>query len=268
MDRTLIAIGGAIRLSGAALQVFYRLSGAENGRICILPTASSREESGLEYVDALNQFGLKHKAVLLPVRQRLDGENTEFLEAVRGASGIFLTGGNSLRLTSAIGGTALHQELLDAYQRGAVIAGSSAGSAALSTLLIERGNSGSHPRHHIASFVPGLGFIASIIFDQHFRQRNRMGRLLYALASNPALLCVGIDEDTAAVIRSGVLKVCGSGAVTILDGSGLVHSNIAELSGSQLAAVSGVRLHILTHGCSFHLEKRCAQIPEKHPEEK
>jgi cyanophycinase len=263
MSGTLIAIGGAARMDGAALEAFYQYSGGADACITILPTASLREESGHEFTAAMETLGLKRPAQLLPVRQRCDCENSAFLQAVRQSSGVFLTGGNPLRLTTILGGTPLHQELLALYQRGAVVAGSSAGSAALSALMISQGSSGSHPRNRMANFVPGLGLISKLIFDQHFRQRNRMGRLIYAVASNPGLLGVGIDEDTAAIVQDNLLSVRGSSAVTIVDGTSITQSNLADLNGSQMAAVSGVRLHILTHGCTFDLDKRTAQIPTK-----
>lgn len=265
MSGTIMAIGGNIRLDGPIIETFYQFSGGADGRIAILPTASERPESGTEYAQRLDELGLgsARSAWVLPVHERQHAGVPEFLNCIREATGIFITGGNPVRLTAVLGGTALHQELLAAHQRGAVIAGSSAGSAALGGLMIASGHGGPYARQRIAQFAPGLGILSNVIFDQHFRQRNRLGRLIYAVASNPSLLGIGIDEDTVAILQDDQLRVLGSSAVTIVDGSDVTESNVADAVSGQVIAISGVRLHVLTHGSTFDLQTRCARISAK-----
>jgi cyanophycinase len=135
--------------------------------------------------------------------------------------------------------------------------------------MLAYGKNGATPRQSSAQFVPGLGFTNRIIFDQHFRQRDRLGRLLYAVANHPGKLGVGVDENTAAVIEADgptqteVLTVIGQNAVTIVDGRAIEATDVSELKPRQPVAVSGVRLHVLTHGCTFHLPEYRAHIPEK-----
>ena len=265
MSGTIMAIGGNIRLEGPIMEAFYHFSGGADGRIAILPTASERPESGTEYAHRLDEMGLRgaRSAWVLPVHTRQDTAVPEFLDCIREATGIFITGGNQVRLAAVLGGTIMHQELLAAHQRGAVIAGSSAGSGALSAVMIASGHGGPYARQRIAQFAPGLGLVSNVIFDQHFRQRNRLGRLIFAVACNPGFLGIGIDEDTAAILQGNRLRVLGSSAVTIVDGSAITESNVAEAASGQVIAISGVRLHVLTRGCTFDLQTRCASIAEK-----
>src|SRR5205809_786365 len=119
--------------------------------------------------------------------------------SVREATGIFLTGGNQLRLSSTIGGTRLADAILDRFQHGAVVAGTSAGASAMSSHMIAFGASGATPKHRMAQIAAGLGVLPGVIVDQHFQQRNRLGRLLSLIAQNPSLLAPALDEDTAGV---------------------------------------------------------------------
>ena len=159
-------------------------------------------------------------------------------------------------------GLGLEAAILDAYHRGAVIAGTSAGAAVMPKVMIAYGKSGPTPRERIAQFAPGLGLTDKIVFDQHFRQKDRLGRLLYLIASHPGLLGVGIDENTAAVVEDEIfITVTGSGAVTIVDGRDMEATNVAEIEHGGAVAVSNIRIHVLTRGCSFDVSSRKASIP-------
>ena len=130
-------------------------------------------------------------------------------------------------------------------------------------VMIAYGKGGPTPRERIAQFAPGLGLTEKIVFDQHFRQKDRLGRLLYLIASHPGLLGVGIDENTAAIVEDeSFVTVSGSGAVTIVDGSEIESTNVAEVENGGAVAVSNVRIHILTSGCSFDVNTRKANIPK------
>jgi cyanophycinase len=258
---TLMAIGGGLSLEGEVLQEFYRRSGGAAGRVVILPTASLLADSGREVAQALAKLGLRSPARVLPLRSRADASRPEFIRAAREASGLFMTGGDQSRLAEALCETPFYQAMLEMHRRGGTVAGTSAGAAALSEMMITCGESGSLPYPNMARFSPGLGLIASCVFDQHFRQRNRIGRLLYAVACHPELVGIGVDEDTAAVVNGDMLSVSGSGAVTVVDGAGLtgtsLHAMRLSASGeNKIAALSGVCLHILTRGGQYDLRNR------------
>ena len=126
------------------------------------------------------------------------------------ATGVFLTGGNQLRLSSTIGGTPLAQAIVRRHREGAVVAGTSAGASAMSTHMVAFGASGATPKQRMVQMAAGLGLLPGVIVDQHFEQRNRLGRLLAIIAQNPSLLGIGVDEDTAGVVGPDrVLEVVG-----------------------------------------------------------
>ena len=176
--------------------------------------------------------------------------------AVADATGIFLTGGNQLRLSSTIGGTHLAQAIHDRFAAGAAVAGTSAGASALSSHMIAFGASGATPKQRMAQIAAGLGVLPGVIIDQHFQQRNRLGRLLSLIAQNPSLLGLGIDEDTAGVVGPDhVMEVIGRGSITIVDGAGL-ETDSWEVGGHRPIMLSNVVLHSLPAGYRFDLRAR------------
>ena len=173
-----------------------------------------------------------------------------------GATGIFLTGGNQLRLSSTIGGTRLSRAIEERHHAGAVVAGTSAGASALSTHMIAFGASGLTPKQRMAQISAGLGLLPGVIIDQHFQQRNRLGRLLALVAQNPSLLGIGIDEDTAGVVTPDqVFEVIGRGSVTIVDGTA-AETDAWEVSGHRPLMISNVVMHSLPAGYRFDLRRR------------
>lgn len=261
--KTLIAIGGAADLEDPVIfQEFIKRAGRSNARIVILPQASGLKDTGKEYIRALQKLGVKHKPISLEFRDRSKADDPRHIQAVRQATGIFIAGGTQMRLAFTIGGTKLEDELHHAYQRGAVICGTSAGTAIMSKVMLSYGHGGATPRERIAQFSQGFGFTDKIVFDQHFRQRDRLGRLTYAVTAHPRLLGVGVDENTAAVVEDDSrISVIGKSAVTIVDGKNATASNIAEVTASRPIAVSGLIIHLLTPGCTYDIKKRRAHIP-------
>jgi cyanophycinase len=262
--KTLMAMGGALNhKKPTVLREFLRRAGGERAHITILPQASALEDTGQFYEDLFRELGAG-QATAIGFRQRGEADSPERLAVLKKTNGIFIAGGNQMRLTALIGGTKLEAELHRAYQRGAVVGGTSAGAAILSKVMLAYGKRGPTPREGIAQFLPGFGFTEKIIFDQHFRQRDRIGRLIYAVAASPALLGVGVDEDTAAIlVDDDEITVTGSGSVTILDGSQIVETDVAEIENRGPVAVSGLNLHILTDRCTYKLSTRKTYIPQK-----
>jgi cyanophycinase len=263
MTTTLMAIGGAVNFEEPVIfKEFVRRTGGAKARIAILPQASGLKDTGKEYVKTFQELGVKSKPISLEFRERKLADKKDHLDMLRNATGIFIAGGTQIRITSLIGGTEFEQELLSAFRRGAVVAGTSAGTAVMSRVMIAYGKGGATPREGLARFSPGLGFTDKILFDQHFRQRDRLGRLAYAISMHPGALGVGVDENTCAIVEDDRrISVLGKHAVTIVDGKDMVSTNVAEVEGSRPVAVSGLKIHVLTQGCSFDVKKREAKIP-------
>lgn len=252
----LMAIGGAEdKLDDKViLSSFVRLAGGKKARIAIVPTASSFEDAGLRYKAIFLGMGVE-SAEVVNIQSRDDANSDEQIEVLDDATGIFLTGGNQVRLSVLIGGTRFEQTVRRKHQQGAVIAGTSAGASILSAHMVAGGAGGAVPKQRMAQMVAGFGLISNVIIDQHFRQRNRIGRLLALVATNPGLLGIGIDEDTAAVFQHGRLEVIGRHSVTVVDGSEM-YSDIFRVKGHGEVTVSNARLHVLPAGRTFDLETR------------
>jgi cyanophycinase len=257
-DGTVIIIGGAedkVR-DRVILNRFVTLAGGRDATIAVISTASSMgAEAGERYRQVFTELGVAHVRPLHAVTRPQANDETAAI-AVRDATGVFLTGGNQLRLSSTIGGTRLADAMLERFRHGAVVAGTSAGASAMSSHMIAFGASGATPKHRMAQIAAGLGMLPGVIVDQHFQQRNRLGRLLSLIAQNPSLLGLGVDEDTAGVVGPDhVLEVIGRGSITVVDGSAS-ETDAWEVHGHKPLMISGVVLHSLPAGYRFDLRRR------------
>lgn len=255
----LIPIGGAEDKDGDAtiLRRFVSLCGGRAARLAVIPTASRLRDTGQRYVELFRRFGARD-VTALRFRSRHDCQEGALLDALRGSSGVFLTGGNQTRLADVLGGTPVQESLLTMHRsRGVHVAGTSAGAAVMSSRMIAHGRSGDVPYPDMVALDRGLGFTETLIIDQHFSQRDRLGRLLCAMAYNPRKLGLGLDEDTSVFIGpDDVLEVVGSGTVTIVDPAQMRCPGRDELPLDSPLALIGVRLHILTPGMAFDLTTR------------
>ncbi len=261
----IVPVGGAEDKEGQSniLRKFLDVSGGESARIVIIPTASTLEDTGRRYEKLFKKLGAD-EAKALPFATRDDANKKEWLDYIDKAHGIFITGGNQLRLTTILGGTLVARAIRRANAHGVTVGGTSAGAAILSEHMIAFGAEGHTPHAGAVTLVPGFGLTNRIMIDQHFRQRDRLGRLLTALAYNPFAVGVGLDEDTAAFIDSErKLTVVGAGALTIVDASELAHSSIAEAKEGHPVSMTNVRLHVLIEGGTFDLETRRAFAPTR-----
>ncbi len=255
---TIILIGGAEEKVHDAeiLRRFVKFCGSDRARMVIIPTASETRDKGQRYESVFKSVGVR-SVRSLPFETRSDCERDDWLKVLREADGVFLTGGNQLRLSTTLGGTSAAKLLRRLNADGVPMAGTSAGAAFLPEHMIALGEEGSTPRGDMVTLAPGLGLTNRVIVDQHFRQRDRLGRLLTALAYNPFAIGVGLDEDTAAFIApDNQLEVVGSGALTIVDPSAVEHSSMDSARKSYPVCLIGVRLHILVDGATFNLETR------------
>ncbi|TCC49717.1 cyanophycinase [Kribbella capetownensis] len=253
----LFAIGGAEdKLKRrTVLQEFVESAGGSKARIVVVPTASALGPDVVDVYHAL--FAALGAASVVGVRpeNREDADDPAFLEPLEDATGIFMTGGNQLKLAGVVTGTAFGRAVTAAHDRGATVGGTSAGASILAEHMIAFGRSGATPRQRMSQLSGGLGLVQGAIVDQHFAQRNRYGRLLSLVAQSPGLLGIGVDEDTAAVVRGTHLEVVGRGAVTIFDGSRIA-SNAHYAKRSEPILASGVVLHVLPATATFDLEAR------------
>jgi cyanophycinase len=252
----LIIIGGHEDKDGDALilrEVARRLG---RGKL-VVATVASHEPAG--YFDAYRQaFGRLgcDGVVELYVSERSESLTDKALATLDEAAGVFFTGGDQLRIASQIGDTPIERRIREIHAAGGVIAGTSAGASVMSETMLAKGPSGGSYRIGDLHMAPGLGLLRNVIIDQHFAERGRFGRLLGAVAQNPRVLGLGIDENTAIVVEANDLKVIGSGAVYVVDGAGVTHSNIAEERPERPLSIYDVRLHVLSAGDRLTLDDR------------
>lgn len=254
----IIPIGGAEEKlhSPEILDRFVEVCGGKEARIAIIPTASELEDTGRNYEKLFRKLGIKHSRVLQMIT-REDCHSEEFLDYIENSDGVFMTGGNQLRLSTTLGGTPVAQIIRRRNAAGMHVAGTSAGAAFMPEHMIAGGDEGSTPSPGMVTMAPGLGLTNNFIIDQHFRQRDRLGRLLTALAYNPFAIGIGLDEDTAAFIRPGDdLEVVGSGGITIIDPTHLTYSSMDRARRGEPVSLIGIKLHILVAGGRFEIAAR------------
>jgi cyanophycinase len=243
------------------LRRFIEVSGGAAARISVIPTASRLAETGPRYEAIFRNLGAAHVRSL-PFESRADAEREDWLDLLEQSTGVFLTGGNQLQLSTILGGTPVAKAVRRLNARGVAVGGTSAGAAILSEHMIAFGSGGATPKAGLASLAPGFGMTNRLVIDQHFRQRDRLGRLLSVLAFNPFAVGIGLDEDTAAFIDPGdVLHVEGAGAITVVDVSRLGHSSMGHAKAGQAICLTGIQLHILTRGSTFNLHTRTPTPP-------
>ncbi|HUG15594.1 MAG TPA: cyanophycinase [Thermomicrobiales bacterium] len=253
----LLAIGGAEDKfrDRAILRRFTELAGGDDARIAIIPTASVIDDAGQRYKAIFLELGATSAEVLY-VGRREDANTDELVELVEHSTGIFITGGNQIRVASILGGTRVGNAVIRCHRAGVPVGGTSAGASVMSTVMVAGGRSGATPRTHTAQMSPGLGLIDNVIIDQHFRERDRVGRLVTMVSHNPGLLGLGIDEDTAALIwPHGTLDVIGRGSVLIVDGAEM-RSDIHSARGKRPLTIANVIMHFVADGGKFDLDGR------------
>ncbi|HTV96624.1 MAG TPA: cyanophycinase [Steroidobacteraceae bacterium] len=256
----IIPIGGAEEKESSPqiLQRFVELAGGDRADIVILPTASLASSTGSRYEHIFSDMGAR-RVVSLDFDTRRDAQEPGRLERLRQASGVFFTGGNQLRLSTLIGGTSVAKSVRQMNAAGIPVAGTSAGAAFLCEHMIAFGDEGSTPIAGSVRLAPGLGLTNRFIIDQHFRQRDRLGRLLTALAYNPFAVGIGLDEDTAALISpDNTLEVEGSGGITVVDAAEVQFSSMDQVEEGRPVCLLGVKLHVLARGATFNLHSRRA----------
>jgi cyanophycinase len=255
-----LVIGGAEdKVHGREiLRTFVDRAGGNDAHIAIIPSAS-REPGiiGGRYIRIFEEMGAS-KIELLDIRERDQCEDRHFQEALENCTGVFLTGGDQLRLCGVLAETPVMEIIRKRVRSGQLtLAGTSAGAAVMGHHMIAGGGSGESPNRSLVDMATGLGLIPEVIVDQHFHNRNRMVRLVSAIASHPDRLGIGIDEDTCAMFeRDGWMQVLGKGSVTIVDPTEVTHTNEPSVGATEPLTIHNMRMHLLSHGDRYHLYQR------------
>ncbi len=240
------------------LQRFVDLCGGAKADIVVLPTASKLADTGARYEKIFTGLGAA-RVTAVDFDSRRACEDPALLARIAEASGIFITGGNQLRLSTILGGTPVAKLIRQRNAEGVHVAGTSAGASFISEHMIAFGEEGSSPVAGSVRLAPGLGLTNRFIIDQHFRERDRIGRLLTALAFNPFAIGIGLDEDTAAFIGpDNQLEAEGSGGITVVDASGIEFSSMDLVEEGEPVCMLGLTLHLLVAGTTFNLSTRQA----------
>ncbi|MBL8308768.1 MAG: cyanophycinase [Rubrivivax sp.] len=263
----IIPIGGAEEKENSPqiLQRFVKLAGGREADIVVIPTASQMRATGPRYERIFGELGAA-RVTSLDFDTRRDCDEPGRLDVLQRATGVFFTGGNQLRLSTLIGGTPVAKTVRQLNAAGVPVAGTSAGAAFISEHMIAFGDEGSTPIAGSVRLAPGMGLTNRFIIDQHFRQRDRLGRLLTALAYNPFAVGIGLDEDTAAFIApDNTVHVEGSGGITVVDAAEVQFSSMDTVQEGRPVCLLGLKLHILTQGSTFNLHTRRADAGTLNP---
>jgi cyanophycinase len=263
----IVPIGGAENKENdrRVLARFVAVSGGADADIVVIPTASRLNETGPRYEKLFRELGAARVSVM-DFDTRRDCREPNRLRRLEEASGIFFTGGNQLRLTTLLGGTPIATMIRKRNAAGATVGGTSAGASILSEHMIAFGDEGSSVISGSVRLAPGLGLTNRFVIDQHFRERDRLGRLITALAYNPFAIGIGLDEDTAVFIGPDeTLEVEGSGGVTIVDATDATFSSMDTVSEGQPICMLGLQVHILVAGATFNLRSRIASADHVRP---
>lgn len=256
---TVILIGGSEDKQGARLILSEVARRAGNGTLVIATLASEYPEAQWErYRQVFTELGVPRVAHL-SIASREESVDAGRAAVLDEATAVFFTGGDQVKIASKLGGTALFARMRELFAAGALVAGTSAGASAMGeAMLVARGSEA--PSHKVeAAFymTHGLGLVPDLIIDQHFAQRARIERLIGAIAENPGVVGIGIDEDTGVILEpDGRFHVIGGGAVYVADGSGVTHTNVSENSRGHTLSLFDVALHVLNHGTGFDLMTR------------
>ena len=265
MPRFLIPIGGNEKKSpdSEIFREMVDLAGGSNARIIVVPTASEMpDERARDYNVLFSVFNPK-SIQTVHIGERPDAGSAELCKIISETTLFMFAGGDQLRLSSLIGGTPLHRALIERFQAGGcVVAGTSAGAAVIPEMMIFQNNGFRLFRKGGIETTKGLGLIQDMIFDTHFVQRSRISRLLHAVATNPALLGIGIEENTGLIIEDETMaKVIGTGTVIVVDGSAIEINHIGYAENRHPFALTNVIYSILSAGMIYDLKRRTVVDP-------
>ena len=252
---TLVIIGGGEDKVGDAVILSKVAEYIGKAKLVISTVASLAPQEYYDaYQESFKRLGLTHleQHYLL---ERSEANNGS-VEILKKAGGVFFTGGDQLRISSLIGDTVFEAGVREMYERGGIIAGTSAGATAMGENMLIKGGASASCKIGDIHMAPGLGLLPNVIIDQHFSERGRIGRLLGAIALNPRILGIGIDEDTAIIVHNNKFEVLGNGVVYVVDGTQVTHTNIAEAQADSMLSLFGLTIHVMSSGDTYDLHNR------------
>lgn len=262
----IVAIGGAEDRSSelAILKRVFELAPEDNHEVAVIATASSIPEQVLpSYEAAFERLGAT-QVHALDIQDRQQAADADNAHLIKRSGVIFFTGGDQLRLTTVLGGSATLRAIRERLRAGAVVAGTSAGAAAMPSTMIYNGSASDALRKGAVNMTFGLGFVRGMVIDSHFLERGRFTRLMEVGASNPEQLGVGLGEDAAVIIYPNrILETIGPGHVIIIDSRDLASSNIAELEMGEPVAIENMILHAMVSGHGYDLDARRYLVAEE-----
>lgn len=262
----LLVIGGAEDPDEEDMTILphlVQMAGGKNARVIICSSPSENPEEKVDTYGALFEKLGVAEVIPAAITDRNQAEDPELVEAVQRATAVFFTGGDQLRLTALIAGTRFCENIrARLYGDGLVVAGTSAGAAAMSSVMIIGGNNDGTVRRQDVSLAPGLGYWRDTVVDTHFNQRGRVSRLLTIFAHNPNVLGIGIDENTAIDLVPGDrFTVVGEGVVMVFNGR-VTHTNAPDASDDETLAITDSVIHTLPQGYGFNLRTKRPILPD------
>jgi cyanophycinase len=255
----LVAIGGAEDKSSKAeiLRRVLSLAPVDNTVVGVITTASGiPEETFANYRNVFQRLGAA-EVHHIDVRTREQARDNRTVQTAQECGTIFMSGGDQLRLTHVLGGSPLLEAIRKRHDQGIVVAGTSAGAAAMSATMIYNGAAADALRKGAVNMSAGLHFVSGVVIDSHFLERGRFTRLMEVGATNPEYLGIGIGEDAGVIVHNGtVLEAIGAGHVIVVDSSNLASSNVTELSDGEAVAAENFVMHALIAGYGYHVSER------------
>ncbi len=253
----LVLIGGGEVESTEAIQKIVELAGGPQVPIVVIPTASEDPESPAWYTRRFTEGAAATNVTALDLKTREDASRPEFVTAIQNARAIFFGGGDQVRITNALLDTPVGDAIVAAFEHGAVVGGTSAGTACQSALMITGEGNFTVIRAGAVELKRGFGFFPGVIVDQHFVARQRQNRLFTVILEHPELLGVGVDEDTAVWVKpDGNFEVLGVGTVMVIDAKPATIERRAGAEATQLLAARGLKVHVLLRGDRFDVKRR------------
>jgi cyanophycinase len=240
------------------LTAFFESAGGKLSTIGILPCASQEPSIvGDRYYQIFRRMGAT-QVHILDIRNRNECDTERWLGLLASCTGVFITGGDQLRLCDLIGGSKFMASIEQRIHLGnLVLAGTSAGAAIMGEKMISGGSSGESPNHLLVDLTDGLGIFPELLVDQHFHNRNRMARLMSAIAAHPDKLGIGIDEDTCAAFRGdGTFEVLGNGTISIIDPGKLTYTNYLKVADTTPISLHNLTVHVLSRGDRYNYKQR------------
>jgi cyanophycinase len=257
----IMVIGGAEdKVNGRSiLTAFFESAGGKKAKIGIIPCASQEPSVvGDRYHQIFREMGAQ-QVQILDIRVAKECDQSTWLNILNNCTGIFITGGDQQRLCDLIGGSKFVESLKERLHLGELmVAGTSAGAAIMGEKMIAAGSSGESPNRSLVDLTNGLSIIPELLVDQHFHNRNRMARLMSAIAAHPDKLGLGIDEDTCAAFEDDcTFQVLGKGTITVIDPGEMLHTNYLESDETSPLSLHKLTVHVLSQGDRYDYRQRC-----------